>query len=1009
VPVPGEQCQPEIPTGTGTTFRWEETIVSPALGASVCSATAFRCALPVHESTTYQFLDPGCDPLAGPCQYQARVQFRLPGNQLNQGDDPNAHLFNSRWYEGETAPTCYDFNCGQKSICGQAFTGGGVIDGDRAVFTATVSNTCSGVEDDDRVWSLAVQVCQTSFSCRKTGKAEGIVLGGPEVAAELGCPDPRMDECDDCAATIDGTVPKGGDAACLIPEDSGPGAHLRYTGRGAGHPGFPGTASWNVLLGRYWAHDYAVRVVEDPDESHVWLITEHGTFREFSGLVGGVYTAVSPSDEHRTLEWSGVGWILTDLDGTVTQFDTGGLWSSTTDRNGNATVGTYGGGLLDTVDFADGRSEQLGYDAGGRLSSITEVGVDGLTTRTWTYVWSGTDLTRIERPDGTAWVMTYSTDPDLAGYITLLELEGTDASRRVEQGWEYDAHGNVVRTWKGAPSFGDPDAVERWQLAFDDPLLPTVTTVTDPLGEVATYGIGRDDGSSKPRIESIDGDCPGCGLAPDTVFTYGDGAHPLRPTQMVDGNGNVTQWTYDARGRVLTRTEAAGTGVARTTTYAYDTTYPELVTEISVPSVAAGQDRLTLVGRDASGNVTSQEVRGWENGQPFDCTLGGGAPCYATATSYNAAGQPETIDPPGYGTDDVTAYTYDPARGSLVADSRTDPLIGTTTFGHDAFNRRTSVTDPNGVTTESEYDLLGRMTKAIQKGAVPAEDLVTEHVYDVFGDLRRTTLPAGNVIEYGYDDAGRLTSIERKPDFATPGERIVFELDNAGNRTREDLQGWVGSQWVTEATTSYLYTTRCRLDQVLHPDGSITEHAYDCNGNLARTWDANHPSAGQTAPPTTTYTYDPLDRLATVTQPWTGAGGGTSVTAYGYDVQDHLTSVEDAEGSVTGYQYSDRDLLTEEVSPVSGTTTHAYNAHGELIETTDARGITMLRSVDALDRVTVVDYSDASLDTTYTYDDPLVAFSLGRLTAITRDGQTVPYAYDRYGRTTQDGGFELRL
>ena len=190
VPVPGEQCQPEVPSGTGITFRWEETIESPALEASVCFAHGFRCAMPVHESTTYQFLDPGCDPLSGPCQYQARVQFRLPGNQLNQDDDSGAHFFNSRWYEGDTAPTCYDFNCGQKSICGQAFTGGGVIDGDRAVFTATVSNTCSGVEDEDRVWSLAVLVCQTSFSCRKTGKAEGIALGGPEVAAELGCPGP---------------------------------------------------------------------------------------------------------------------------------------------------------------------------------------------------------------------------------------------------------------------------------------------------------------------------------------------------------------------------------------------------------------------------------------------------------------------------------------------------------------------------------------------------------------------------------------------------------------------------------------------------------------------------------------------------------------------------------------------------------------------------------------------------------------------------------------------------
>ena len=197
-------------------------------------------------------------------------------------------------------------------------------------------------------------------------------------------------------------------------------------------------------------------------------------------------------------------------------------------------------------------------------------------------------------------------------------------------------------------------------------------------------------------------------------------------------------------------------------------------------------------------------------------------------------------------------------------------MVGTTAFDYDAYNRRTAVTDPNGVTTETQYDDLDRVTKVIQKGASPAEDLVTEHVYTPLGDLDHTILPAGNVIDYGYDAAGRLTSIERKPDPATPGERTVYQLDDAGNRTREDLERWNGSAWVTDATTSYLYTTRCHLDQVLYPDGSITEYDYDCNGNLERTWDANHPSAGKTATATATYGYDELDRLTAVTRPWDG-------------------------------------------------------------------------------------------------------------------------------------------
>jgi uncharacterized protein RhaS with RHS repeats len=69
---------------------------------------------------------------------------------------------------------------------------------------------------------------------------------------------------------------------------------------------------------------------------------------------------------------------------------------------------------------------------------------------------------------------------------------------------------------------------------------------------------------------------------------------------------------------------------------------------------------------------------------------------------------------------------------------------------------------------------------------------------------------------------------------------------------------------------------------------------------------------------TTSYGYDALGRLVTVSQAWGGGGGGTVVTNYGYDVQDHLSSVTDGEGKVTRYGTSDGDLLLREMSPVTG-------------------------------------------------------------------------------------------
>jgi RHS repeat-associated protein len=500
-------------------------------------------------------------------------------------------------------------------------------------------------------------------------------------------------------------------------------------------------------------------------------------------------------------------------------------------------------------------------------------------------------------------------------------------------------------------------------------------------------------------------------MGPNTQLRYDDPLNPLRKTMETDGRGNVTLYEYDVHGRLTSRVEAFGTALERETTWEYDATFPAFVTEMVQPSTTGNplDERRTSYGYDASGNQDTRTIEGVESGAAFT---------YVTTTTYNSAGMPEDVDPPGYGTADVSSFTYDPARGDLLADTRTDPLIGTTVFEYDAFNRRTAVVDPNLLRTETDYDDLERVTETRQCQVAQPSDtcatpvgplLVTAYEYTVFGDLFQTVLPEGNVVEYGYGHAGRLTSIERKPDAdpSSHGERTFYTLNGFGHRVLEELQRWDGGAWVTESATSYEYSSRCQLDKMTSGAGSatesVTEYDYDCEGNPERVWDANHPSAGQTAPATTEYEYDELDRLTTVTQPWGGGGGGDVVTSYGYDVQDHLTQVTDGEGTVTGYVYSDRDLLTQETSEVSGVTEYLYNEHEELVSQTDARGITTERTVDELDRVTFVDYPTDSLDVTYVYDDPLVPFPLGRLTSIARDGTSVDYEYDVFGRVTRDG------
>jgi len=206
------------------------------------------------------------------------------------------------------------------------------------------------------------------------------------------------------------------------------------------------------------------------------------------------------------------------------------------------------------------------------------------------------------------------------------------------------------------------------------------------------------------------------------------------------------------------------------------------------------------------------------------------------------------------------------------------------------------VFDPNSVSVVTAYGDLNRVTSRTDKGATTPGDQVTAYDYNNFGDLLRTTLPLGNVIEYGYDPAYRLTSVEKKPNSSTHGERTLYTLNGADNRTQIDLQHWNGSSWTTDSTIQYVFNTRCHPDKIVNADSTVTEYAYDCDGNVAKLWDANHPSSGQTNPATSVYAYDSLNRMTSITQPWGGTGGGNAATSSTYDVQDHLASVTDAEG-----------------------------------------------------------------------------------------------------------------
>ena len=1093
-------------TVAGTFIDWT-TGANGGAPAANCGALN-RCYCPALDGAPVtEVIPPNCDATTQSCTVRVSVPLLLPGNEFNDA----SHETEIYWFRGATPSSCTfipNVNCTAISICGSVLggvLGASPIETSRGTAYIQVSASCSTVDSLAAAGfysfnattcyingSAAAASCASAQACSERRlDVPSLDLTVAALKAALKCAIPPPDNCaeesgggslldqlagggvgkrpsagaagDSCKDCVRTSGPAGcgqgifGRGPSCTPQGSGPGALLRYHANSVGATGMPGSAAWKVRLGRNWSHDFAERIVIDPDVNHVWLLTRYGTFREFRKTGGGAGTFAypvannSPSDEYRqlvvTTNGSGgaTAWELKGLDGTVQFFRGDGTWDRTVDRNGNTWQAHYDDAAnptkLTRVIFPDKRRERFEYNAlSGKLERIFEDGVNLVLTRQWVYSWSGDDLVSILRPDGTSWQFFYA-DSSHPGFLTRVDLVGTDGtSRRIESTFEYDTLGNTTALCRGeiactGPSAGSP--VDKLTFAYTNPTLPTQTVVTHflthdapPVTMPVTYTIERDPRSIKARVKSMSGDCGSCGLSPNTSFDYNDPANPLKPTAMTDGNTNRTEYTYAANGMTLTKTEAKGTAEQRTTTWTYGSAnfpaFPTLTTSPSSDDIP-GHLRSTAFELDpAKGNLTKRTIDGYEGGVPFPSAV------RETVYGYDpTSGQLASIDPPGFEASDATTTAYDEDRGSLIPLTREDPVVGTTSFVHDDWNRQIRVIDPNAVVTDTVYDSLNRVVsvaqRALDSGAPDAADLVTTYHYDcpagtpedgalpcrTFRDLRCIQLPKGNGIEYLYDAAGRQVQIRRKADCdpaTQPFERTVFALDVSGNRTSESFEVREGSDWIVKSATQNLYTTTCHVDKTTRGIGSAspstTEYCYDRNNNLAMVWDANHPRASFPSG-SMTYEYDALDRMKTAIQPWGGSGGGTSSTSYRYDSQDHLRLVIDANSNMTTYETGDRDLMTEESSPVfSGAanfTTYSYDEHGNLALKTDPRGVTVVQQHDPADRMTLMNPPGADLDTTYLYDSPSVDFSKGRLTSISRPGSTISYEYDRFGRMTKDG------
>jgi RHS repeat-associated protein len=259
---------------------------------------------------------------------------------------------------------------------------------------------------------------------------------------------------------------------------------------------------------------------------------------------------------------------------------------------------------------------------------------------------------------------------------------------------------------------------------------------------------------------------------------------------------------------------------------------------------------------------------------PSACTLattGSHGPDRITRFTYNAADEVTTVTQ-GYGTAnaiDVTTRTYtDNGRVETLADGKGNR----TTYEYDGFDRlfKTRFPDPAspGSSSSSDYEERAYDENSNLTDVRLRNDTDVTLDWDNLNRLILKDLPEGDDVYFAYDNHGRMLSARYG---STSGNGILNEYDGLGR---------LASRATFGLGLSYDYDAAHRRTRITHPDSFYAEYFYNAADELTSIVDSgsvtlasfSYDSLGRRSEITrangtsTTFDYDPVSRLETLTQ-----------------------------------------------------------------------------------------------------------------------------------------------
>jgi RHS repeat-associated protein len=295
--------------------------------------------------------------------------------------------------------------------------------------------------------------------------------------------------------------------------------------------------------------------------------------------------------------------------------------------------------------------------------------------------------------------------------------------------------------------------------------------------------------------------------------------------------------------------------------------------------------------------------------------------------------------------------------------------------------QQTSVTDPTNKTTTYQYDALGRVLTITHPDS-------TQDTFTYYPDgKQKTKVNSAGTTSDSYDALGRLISEVS----GIPQTTASYTYDADGNKLTE-LDNYPGG---TSTTITWTYDP---LDRQATMNDGIRSFTYNINGAVTQIV-VNVPGIGNAVE--ADMTYDGASRMASLIDKVSSTGSTLHSYSYQYDLQGNRTQITE-DGTTTTYQYDQLNQLTK-VTQGATTVTYKYDANSNRISMQTGSGTTTY-TYDTAD-VNLVSKTDPNGKvTTYTYD--LVnGKSNGNLAQSVYDpggtghlNQTTTYTYDTNNR-----------